>query len=92
MTKYVIGAIGELDTPMTPSAKGSFSKEAWLSGVTEEDLQKERDELLATTPEKIRSLAAYVDAFMGDECFACAGNTAKIRENEKLFGRIENLF
>ena len=92
MTKYVIGAIGELDTPMTPSAKGSFSKEAWLAGVTEEDLQKERDELLATTPEKIRSLAAYVDAFMGDECFTCAGNTAKIRENEKLFGRIENLF
>jgi Zn-dependent M16 (insulinase) family peptidase len=77
---------------MTPSAKGSFSKEAWLSGVTEEDLQKERDELLATTPEKIRSLAKYVDAFMEDECFVVAGNSGKIKENEKMFGRIENLF
>lgn len=92
MTKYVIGAIGELDTPMTPSAKGSFSKEAWLSGVTEEDLQRERDELLATTPEKIRSLAKYVEAFMEDECFVVAGNSGKIKENEKMFGRIENLF
>ncbi len=92
MTKYVIGAIGELDAPMTPATLGSFSKEAYLAGVTEEDLQKERDELLATTPEKIRSLAGYVDAFMEDECFTVAGNTGKIRENEKMFGTIENLF
>ena len=91
MTKYVIGAIGELDTPMTPSAKGSFSKEAYLSGVTQEDLQKERDELLATTPEKIRKLADYVDAFMADDLFVVAGNSGKIKENEKMFGTIENL-
>ena len=91
MTKYVIGAIGELDTPMTPATKGSFSKEAWLSGVTQEDLQRERDELLATTPEKIRSLAKYVDAFMEDECFVVAGNSGKIKENEKMFGCVENL-
>ena len=91
MTKYVIGAIGELDVPMTPATKGSFSKEAYLSGVTEEDLQKERDELLATTPEKIRTLAKYVDAFMEDDCFVVAGNSGKIKENEKMFGRIENL-
>ena len=58
---------------------------------TEEDLQKERDELLATTPEKIRSLAKYVDAFMEDDCFVVAGNSGKIKENEKMFGCIENL-
>jgi len=91
MTKYVIGAIGELDTPMTPSAKGAFSKEAYLSGITEQDLQKERDELLTTTPEKIRSLAKYVDAFMEDDVIVACGNTNKIKENESLFGRIENL-
>ena len=92
MTKYVIGAIGEMDAPMTPATKGSFSKAAYLSGVTQEDLQREREELLATTPEKIRSLAGYVDAFMEDECFVVAGNSGKIKENEKMFGRIENLF
>ena len=91
MTKYVIGAVAELDTPMTPSMKGSISKEAYLSGVTEEDLQRERDELLATTPEKIRSLAKYVDAFMEDELFSVVGNSGKIKDNEKMFGVIENL-
>lgn len=91
MTKFVIGAIGDLDLPMTPSAKGSFSKEAYLAGITEADLQKERDELLATTPEKIRSLAKYVEAFMEDDLFVVCGNTNMIKGNKELFGTIENL-
>ena len=91
MTKYVIGAIGEMDTPMTPATIGSVSKNSWLAGVTEEDLQKERDELLATTPEKIRSLAKYVDAFMEDDIIVVCGNSGKIKENQDLFGRVENL-
>ena len=92
MTKYVIGAIGELDIPMTPSTKGSYSRAAYYAGITEEMIQKNRDELLATTPEKIRGLAKYVEAFLADECFVVAGNSGKIKENEKMFGRIENLF
>lgn len=92
MTKYVIGAIGDMDTPMTPSALAGFSKDCYLDGTTEEDLQRERDELLATTPEKIRSLAKYIEAFMEDECFCVVGNTGKIKENEKMFGEIKNLF
>lgn len=92
MTKYIIGAIGELDVPMTPAAKGGYSKGNYYAGVTQEMIQKNRDELLATTPEKIRSLAKYVDAFMEDDCFVVAGNAGKIKENKKLFGKIENLF
>lgn len=92
MTKYIIGAIGELDTPLTPSGLGGYSRSAFLSGVDQEELQRRREELLSTTPEKIRSLAEYIDAFMEDDCFVVAGNSGKIKENEKLFGRIENLF
>lgn len=92
MTKYIIGAIGELDIPMTPATKGSYSKSNYYAGVSQEMIQKNREELLATTPEKIRELAKYVEAFMEDDCFVVAGNSNKIKENEKLFGKIENLF
>ena len=92
MTKYVIGAIGEMDTPLTPSAWGSYCRSAYLAGIDQKELQRRRDELLATTPEKIRSLAAYIDAFMEDDCIVAVGNSGKIKENEKLFQRIENLF
>ncbi|MBP5222483.1 MAG: insulinase family protein, partial [Lachnospiraceae bacterium] len=91
MTKYIIGAIGELDLPKTPSKKGSYSRGAYLSGETKEEIQRRRDELLATTPEKIRSLAKYIDAFMEDKCLTVCGNAGKIKENEKIFDRIENL-
>ena len=44
MTKYVIGAFSELDAPLNPSAKGARNLGAWLSGITDEMVQKERDQ------------------------------------------------
>lgn len=46
MTKYIIGAISEMDTPLTPMAKGMRSLNAYMSGITEEDFQRERDQVL----------------------------------------------
>ena len=40
MDKYVIGAVSEMDVPMTPNTLGSVSMTAYLSGITQEMLQK----------------------------------------------------
>ena len=64
MTKYVIGTISDVDTPLTPSIKGSRGLSAYLSGVTEEMLQKEREEILSATQEDIRALAPIVQAVL----------------------------
>lgn len=50
MTKYIIGTISELDTPLTPSAKGLRATSAYLSGLTLDMVQKERDEIIRATP------------------------------------------
>lgn len=92
ITKFIIGAISDLDVPMTPMTKGSRSLGAYMSNVTYEDIQKERNELLATTPEVIRGLANYIDAFMGADCICVVGNEDKIKEAEHLFAITENLF
>ena len=42
MTKYVIGTISDMDTPLTPSAAGNRSMSAWLTHTTLEDLQRMR--------------------------------------------------
>ncbi len=55
-------------------------------------LQRERDELLATTDETLKGLSRYVEAFMSEECLCVVGNGEKIRESEKIFGRVEQLF
>ena len=92
MTQYIIGAISDLDIPMNPAALGLFSLSAYMTGVTQEMLQKERDELLVTTEEDIRGLAEYIDAFVSENHLCVVGNTEKIKEEAELFMHTENLF
>jgi Zn-dependent M16 (insulinase) family peptidase len=92
MTKYIIGAIGDMDVPMTPAVKGSRSSSAYLTNLDFEDVQKERDELLNCTKEDIRALAGYIDAFMKEDAICVVGNSQSIEENREMFMSVENLF
>lgn len=92
MLKFIIGAVSDLDTPMNPAAKGTRSLMAYLTNQSFEDIQKERDELLGVTVEKIRELSSYIKAFMSDECLCVVGNEEKINEQKHLFELTENLF
>ena len=77
---------------MNPSAKGSRSSSAYLTNQTYEEVQQERDELLACTQEDIRALADYMDAIMKEQAVCVVGNGQAIEENKDMFGTIENLF
>ena len=92
MTQYIIGAISDLDMPMTPSAKGAYSLAGYMTHYSYEQVQKERDELLATVPETIRGLAEYINAFMDDDSLCVVGNEEKIRQQKELFGETDYLF
>ncbi len=92
MTQYIIGAVSDLDTPMNPAAKGLFSLSAYMTGLTNEKLQKERDEILSATPEDIRALSEYIKAFMEDDFLCVVGNAGKLKAEQNLFMKIENLF
>ena len=89
--QYIIGAISDLDTPKTPSGKGAYGLTAYLCNAKMENIQRNRDELLGTTKETIRSLADYVDAFMQDECLCVIGTNDKIDEAKDLFDNVEQL-
>jgi len=89
--QYIIGAISDLDTPKTPSAKGSYGLTAYLCNAKMENIQKNRDQLLSTTKQTIRDLAAYVDAFMSDGCLCVIGSAEKIEEAKDSFDKIEQL-
>ena len=91
MTKYVIGTISNLDAPLTPSVKGSRGLSAYLSGVTEEMMQTERDQILGATKEDIRALAAQVRAVLATGSLCVVGNEEKIEANRGMFGEILNL-
>lgn len=91
MTKYIIGTFSALDTPMNPEAKGSRSLSAYLEGITYEQIQKERNEILNAQPEDIRRLADLVDAVLKKDSICVIGNENMIKESAGLFENVEKL-
>ena len=92
MTKYIIGTISELDTPLTPAAAGNRSMSAWLTHTTMEDLQKIRNEILDATPADIRALAGGVRELLAQGSFCAIGNENRIGKEKELFDRTFQLF
>lgn len=91
MTKYIIGTFSALDTPMNPEAKGSRSLSAYLEGITFEQIQKERNEILNAQPEDIRRLADLVQAVLKKDSICVIGNENMIKESAGLFENVEKL-
>lgn len=88
MTKYIIGAISKLDAPLTPLAEGNFSYVAYLMGLSDEDLQRERDEILDADVSTIRSLADYVEAATDGGIICAIGDENKVEAARDSFGKV----
>lgn len=91
VTKYIIGTISDMDIPLTPSTRGARSLNAYMSKVSFEEIQKERDEVLATTVADIRESANAIRAFMSDDCFSVVGNENKIKTEKEHFHVVKQL-
>ncbi len=92
MTKYIIGTFSAVDAPLTPAAKTGRSATAYLTGVTEEMLKKERMEILNATTEDIRGLAGIVRAVLHEEALCVIGNEEKLKQEKGLFKEVKNLY
>jgi len=92
MVKYIIGTIGEMDTPMNPAAKGMRSFGAYISNVSYEDMQKERDEVINAKQEDIRKLADLIESVIKQNYFCVVGNAKQINDEKKMFDVVTNLF
>ena len=92
MTKYIIGTISELDTPQTPVMKGEHAVLNYISGITKEDMKRERIEILNTKEADIRKYSELFDKAMKENYLCVLGNQEKIKENEKLFNKLINVF
>lgn len=92
MAQYIIGAVSEMDMPMTPAMKGTYSLTGYMTHYPYEKVQQNREELLAANADTIRGLSEYIRAFMNADCLCVVGNEENIKENGELFGRTEYLF
>jgi len=91
MTRYIIGTIAGIDTPLTPSQRGDRAVGYYFSGTTKEDLQTDRQEVLATTAADIAGFAGLTKAILDQKAYCVYGNAAKIEQEKKLFNTLVKL-
>ncbi len=91
MTKYIIGTISGKDVPRTPQMQGSVSRTAWFCGITEEMVQKERDEILQAGAEDIRNLAPLIEAVLSEKSICVVGSETAVQKEKEIFGEIKSL-
>lgn len=92
MTKYIIGTISNLDTPLTPSAKGKSAAAAYIRNTDDEFVQKVRNEVLSVKQEDIRNLAEMIQNCLKDSAVCVVGNEDKLEENKDIFKSLRNIF
>lgn len=91
ITKYIIGTFSTLDAPLTPQSMGRRSLSMYLAGISEADLQRERDEVLNVTIEDIRALHKLIQSIIDAGNICVIGNESRITENKEMFKEIKNL-
>ena len=92
MTKYIIGTMSSLDTPLTAQMKGEVAAECYIRHITQADIQGERNQVLTTGQQDIRDLAALIDACMKENYLCVLGGEEKIKENKAVFHQLKHVF
>ena len=60
--------------------------------ISQEDIQKNRDEVLNTSSGQIRDIAEILDAMMHKDRYCVLGNENRIKEESELFGELVKVF
>ena len=91
MTRYIIGTISDMDSPLTPSEKGDRAFTYYITRRTPESLQTERNDVLSTKEEDIRNYAKLVKDILDKDTYCVYGNADKISAQSNLFKHVVRL-
>lgn len=91
MTNYIIGAINSLDKPLNKEQKVKQVLVRKIAGITDEMLQKERNEVLSSTCDEMIDFAPLLETIKNSRYICVMGNGNNIKDNSELFERVINL-
>ena len=81
MTKYIIGTISGMSPVLTPLMKGRTAFSRMMGGLTPEKVQRMWDEVLQTTPERIREDARLLREAMEQGVICVEGSRERLQGN-----------
>lgn len=88
MLNYIIGTVSNLDQHLTPQQKGDKAARLRISGISQELLQEERDQVLGASRRDIADSADMLASLMAEECHCVLGSEIKLREEKHLFKQL----
>jgi len=78
LARAIVGTIGQLDFYQLPDAKGYVSMQRYLIGDTDDNLQRQRDEVFATSKTDFRNFAAALAGVSANARVAVLGSASAI--------------
>lgn len=90
--KYIIGTISSFDRPLTIANKLRVASVRYITSITDDQLQKQRDEILSTTLEKIKSYSNMLNKIMKQNNICVIGNENILKQNKDLFDDLNTVF
>ncbi|MDY6800747.1 MAG: insulinase family protein [Bacteroidota bacterium] len=85
MTRFIIGTISNIDMPTTASQRGSIAMNNYFTQKTKTEMEEERNAILTTTAEDIRSYEQMIRDVMAKDVICVYGNDQKIKAHKDLF-------
>ncbi len=88
LTKAIIATSGSMDRPTTPAEKGARAAAMYITGLSQTEVQKDRDAVLATTVGDLRDFAVILRKALAQNNICVFGNEDKIEANKTLFKNV----
>ena len=88
MTRYIIGTISEMDSPLTPSQKGDQAVSMFFSQRSIEEVQYDRYAVLSTTSQDIRGFSKMAADVLSQNTLCVYGNSERLTTDQSLFNSL----
>ncbi|MEI7492700.1 MAG: insulinase family protein [Bacteroidota bacterium] len=85
MTRYILGTISQLDMPQTNVQKGETAMNYYFTKRTAKEIQKDRDDIIATKSADIKGFAKMINDMLQQKAVCVYGNADKINSSKDLF-------
>ncbi|MDO5714717.1 MAG: insulinase family protein [Tissierellia bacterium] len=80
LTPIIIGSMNSFDPLLTPQGKGMLDLQRYITGVSEEDISKNKKEALATTLDDLKSYGKILEDAMTEDNIVIIGNKNAMEE------------
>ena len=91
MEDYIISVVRTLDNPRLPRATAYLSDVYYLVGKDNDDIQRERDELLTATLTDVKALGERLKEYVPDRAYCTVGSADMIFAIKEIYNEIIRL-